>query len=240
MTHLYLIRHAEAVSNVVPIVGGMRGDMGLTPRGMAQAERLRDRLSASGEISASVLIASTLPRARRTAEIVAPALGLPIIWDDDVQELRPGAADGMPESEFIARYGKPDFEHDPYRPIAPDGESWAQFMLRVAGMLHRMAREHSGKNVVIVTHGGVIDGSFITFFGISQLAQRQVRFYTLNTSLTHWERIAEENQPVRWRLVAYNDAAHLDGALRDSGPLTTLRPEEHSAAPVATEEPTEP
>jgi probable phosphoglycerate mutase len=239
VTHLYLIRHAEAVSNVEPIVGGMRGDVGLTARGVAQAERLRDRLAASGEINADALIASTLPRARQTAEIVAPALGLPIVWDDDVQELRPGAADGMPVAEFIAQYGEPDFDHDPYHPIAPGGESWAQFMLRVAGALHRIAREHSGKTVAIVTHGGIIDGSFITFFGVSQLALQHVRFYTLNTSLTHWERITHDNQPVRWRLVAYNDAAHLDGTLRDSGSLTTLRPEAHPAAPLATEEPME-
>jgi len=42
-THLYLIRHGEAVSNVEPIIGGLRGDGGLTPRGVAQATRLRDR-----------------------------------------------------------------------------------------------------------------------------------------------------------------------------------------------------
>jgi len=82
VTHLYLIRHAEAVSNVEPIIAGMRGDTGLTAHGVAQAERLRDRLAA-GEIAADVLIASTLPRAQQTAEIIAPALGLPIIWDDE-------------------------------------------------------------------------------------------------------------------------------------------------------------
>ncbi len=94
-TNLYLIRHGEAVVNVKPIVGDMRGDTGLTPLGVTQAERLRDRLAATGEISADVLIASTMPRARQTAEIIAPALGLPILWDDDVQEMRSGEADGM-------------------------------------------------------------------------------------------------------------------------------------------------
>ena len=73
MTHLYLIRHGESVANVQPIVAGMRGDVGLTERGVAQADRLRERL-AQGEIAADVLIASTLPRARQTAEIIAPAL----------------------------------------------------------------------------------------------------------------------------------------------------------------------
>ena len=95
LTNLYLVRHGEAFSNVEPIIGGMHGDKGLTPLGIKQAEKLRDRLAATGEIPADVLIGSTLPRARQTTEIIAPALGLPIIWDDDVQEMNPGEADGM-------------------------------------------------------------------------------------------------------------------------------------------------
>ncbi len=128
LTTLYLIRHGEAVSNVEPIVGGVRGDSGLTPRGVAQAERLRDRLAESHEIDADVLIASTMPRARQTAEIIAPALGLPIIFDDEVQEMRPGEADGLHVIEYRERFGIPDFEREPFRPLAPGGEGWAQFM----------------------------------------------------------------------------------------------------------------
>ena len=81
MTNLYLIRHGEAHSNVNPVIGGMKGDQGLTPLGRAQAQRLRDRLMRSGEIKADVLIASDLPRAAQTAETIAPALRLPITWD---------------------------------------------------------------------------------------------------------------------------------------------------------------
>ena len=75
-------------------MGGMQGDRGLTERGVAQVEALARRL-AQGEIAADVLYASTLPRARMTAEPVAEALNLPIHWDDDLQELRPGEADGL-------------------------------------------------------------------------------------------------------------------------------------------------
>lgn len=93
-THLYLIRHGEAITNVEPIIGGMRGDTGLSSLGVRQAEALRDRLTATQEIAADLLIASTLPRARQTAEIVAPAFGLPIVWEDDVQEMRAKPAIG--------------------------------------------------------------------------------------------------------------------------------------------------
>src|SRR6266851_5457719 len=83
MSHLYIIRHGQAISAVERTMG----DRGLSPLGIRQAERLRDRLGATGEIAADVLIASTMHRAKETAEIIAPALGLPIEWDDDVQEL---------------------------------------------------------------------------------------------------------------------------------------------------------
>ncbi|MGI8687978.1 MAG: histidine phosphatase family protein [Thermomicrobiales bacterium] len=228
MTHLYLIRHGEAITNVEPIMGGMRGDTGLSPLGIQQAEALRDRLAESQEIAADVLIASTLPRARQTAEIIAPALGLPIVWEDDVQEMRVGEADGMRLDAFAARYGVPDYERDPYRPLAPGGESWAQFLLRVGTTLHRIADEHGGKTVVIICHGGIIDGSMICFFGMNTQAVPAADLHTHNTSITHWERRARPDRPPRWRLIAYNDVAHL----RDIGAVEHTHWDELRAKPV--------
>lgn len=236
MTHLYLIRHGEAVSNVEPIVAGMDGDAGLTPLGVAQAERLRDRLAATGEIAADVLIASTLPRARQTAEIVAPALGLPIIWDDDMQEMRPGAADGLSLAEFRKRYGSPEYESYPFRPLAPGGESWASFLLRVAGALLRIAGEYEDKRVVIVCHGGVIDGSFQTFAEMNLLAPKRLDFDTRNTSITHWHRHQHGALPPRWRLMRYNDAAHLDLEVWPAHLATRPGDATHPSVPLPSED----
>src|SRR5258708_7464894 len=102
MTDLYLIRHGEALG----AVHGMIGDTALSQRGVMQAEHLHDRLAATGEIAADVLIASTFVRARQTAEIIAPALGLPVVFDDEVQELRDGAAEGMRFDEYRAKFGE--------------------------------------------------------------------------------------------------------------------------------------
>ena len=231
VTQLYLIRHGEAVSNVQPIVGGMRGDTGLTPRGVAQAERLRDRLAGTGEIAADVLISSTLPRARETAEIIAPALGLPIIWDDDVQEMRPGMADGMSLDEFREQFGIPSTEREPFRPLAPGGENWGQFMLRAATALDRIVRQHRDKNIVIVCHGGVIEGSFVYFFGLNSLAGLPVRFNTHNTSITHWKHGQPGDPSTPWRLMRYNDDAHLRGM--DIEPPVAWRDLAAEAAPSA-------
>ncbi|NJO07059.1 MAG: histidine phosphatase family protein [Chloroflexaceae bacterium] len=209
-TNLYLIRHGEAVVNVKPIVGGMRGDTGLTEHGVQQAERLRDRLRDTQEIKADILIASTLPRARQTAEIIAPALGLSLTFDEEVQEMRVGEADGMSNKDAWEKYGTPRLDRDPFRVIAPGGESWSSFVLRVANALSRLTREHQGKTIVVVCHGGVIDSSFIYFFGMNSLMPPVAGFYTHNTSITQWQQYTDSyDGGTRWRLIKYNDIFHL-------------------------------
>ncbi len=210
MTHLYLIRHGQAIN----VVQKTSGDPGLSPLGVKQAERLRDRLAASGEIATDVLITSTMLRAKQTAEIIAPALGLPIIFDDEVQEQRPGEALNMSEEEFREKFGPVEFEQKPYFRLAPGAESWVEFSLRASTALQRITREHDGKTIVIICHGGIIDASFLFFLGLSSLQFPQVLFDTHNTSITHWYKEANDwveqlNLPVSWILDYYNDTMHL-------------------------------
>jgi probable phosphoglycerate mutase len=206
MTQLYLIRHAEAMA----AIKGFIGDGGLSPLGVRQAGRLRDRLAATKEIEADILIASTFPRAHQTAEIIAPALGLPLILDDTIQELRPGEADGMPVETFRKTYGAVNFMQNPFQPIAPGGENWGQFMLRVGEALDGIVRKYEGKTIVLVCHGGVIDGSFLYFFKMSAWTLPPARFYTRNTSITHWKQLTSDiDEEKYWHLMKYNDAFHL-------------------------------
>jgi len=210
MTHLYIIRHGQALNVVQKTIG----DPGLSPLGVKQAKRLRDRLAASGEIAADILISSTMLRAKQTAEIIAPALDLPIIFDDEVQEERPGEALNMTEEEFREKFGPVEFEQKPFFRIAPGAESWVEFMLRAATALQRITREHEGKTIVIVCHGGIIDTSFHLFFGLSTLHFPRAFFETHNTSITHWYKETNDlfeqlNLPASWILERYNDAMHL-------------------------------
>ncbi len=209
-TDLYLIRHGESVANVEPIIGGMRGDVGLTERGHQQAALLEQRLVAS-DLGIDVLYSSTLPRARQTAEYVARALGLPAIYDDDWQELRPGEADGLSIAEWEARYGRLEWGFgDPFRPFSPGGESWGLFLVRVGGALTRLMARHPGQQVAVVCHGGVLEASFFHAFGLGPMAARLVRFDPLNTSITHWRYHPTGPLGVPyWTLVTFNDAAHL-------------------------------
>lgn len=238
-THLYLVRHGQSFANVEPVIAGMRGDAGLTPLGRAQAERLRDRLHATGELRPDVFLASSLPRAQQTAEIIAPALGLSPILDDELHEMRPGdQADGMSVAEYKRRFGWVSLEDEPERPIDPGGESWATFTARVSRALARITTEHEGKTIVAVCHGGVIDAAFLHFFGLPLGRVPPVGFFTHNTSLTHWEFDARSKRN-RWRLVKYNDDAHLaglgQGNVVDWATIKPAAAPEKPAAPLPTE-----
>jgi 2,3-bisphosphoglycerate-dependent phosphoglycerate mutase len=212
-TRLHFIRHGESYSNVRHegrVVAGMKGDRGLTPRGISQVERLRDRLLATGELAADVVLASTLPRAWQTAEILAPVWNTPLIPDDDLHELRPGESDGLPVEVVRERYGPIDFAQRAYQPKSPGGETWGMFVLRVGTMLDRIIREYSGKTIILITSGGVIHATFLVFFSLPSLQLPQAWFATSNASLTSWELRPWRNQPAIWTLLRYNDTSHLD------------------------------
>ncbi len=231
MTDLYLIRHGEALGAVHHIIG----DTALSPLGILQAERLRDRLAATGEITADVLISSTFKRARQTAEIIAPAFELPIVFDDEVQELRDGVGEGMHIQEYRAKYGEVNFRETPFRQVAPAGENWGQFVLRVSSALDRIVRENEGKTIVIVCHGGVIGVSFLYFLGMGSLQYPQAGFDTDNTSITHWARRSFSGRPARWRLKCYNDDTHLRdirSAIRIPWRALSVSPAEGAEQPI--------
>lgn len=210
-TELYLIRHGESVANVEPIIGGMTGDAGLTDRGRRQAGLLEERLR-NQRLRADRLYASTLPRALETAEYVARALNLPIERDDDLQELRPGEADGLSVEEWRKRF--PGLENglagSPFTPFAPGGESWGGFLVRAGAAIVRIVARHPNSTVVLVCHGGVLEASFFLALGLGPTS-KHTAFAPLNTSITHWRYRPPADGAAEWTLVTFNDAGHLVG-----------------------------
>jgi probable phosphoglycerate mutase len=207
MTHLYLIRHGDAKTTSNNILEDPR----LTSLGLVQTERLRDRLAATGEIKADILIASTMLRAQQTAEIIAPALGLPITFDQEVEEWRFPQDKTLNVDEYIELFKNIPHDQKPFFQIIPGAESWVQFMLRACVALNRITQQNAGKTIVIVCHGGVIDASFHFFFRLSTVQISAAYFDTQNTSITHWYRAGEhaEGFPPSWTLERYNDVMHL-------------------------------
>lgn len=203
MTHLYLIRHADYVYDLVDGKYPKR-DLGLSPEGITQAEKLRDRLAQTGEIKPDVFISSTERGAHETAQILAPVLNQPIILDKDVEEWR--SEDGtLSSAEFNARWEQVPESQKPYYRWVEGCENRMEFSLRVHLTLNRILAEHDGKTIAVLTHGAFIQISFAYFFGYGEAslqwgAAPEIR----RTSITHWFKPGN-----RWILERSNDCHHL-------------------------------
>jgi broad specificity phosphatase PhoE len=211
---LLLVRHGDAYAGFEGVIAGKRGCRGLTPLGRRQAQLLRGHFVATGRVGADALLASVLPRAIETAEIIASGLGMRAVREDcDLCEVHTGEADGLAWTEYAARYGWFDMEAEPERVFAPGGESWKTFHERVHRMLARLAKEFTGQTVVAVCHAGVIAASIRVLFGIAS-PQTVASIRPTNTGLTEWE----HNQGLgRWTLHSFNESTHLLGFTSTGG-----------------------
>jgi 2,3-bisphosphoglycerate-dependent phosphoglycerate mutase len=200
-TRLVLIRHAESVINRDHILGGHRTCTGLSETGRVQAGALRDRLLATGELAdATMLLTSVLPRSVETASIIAPAVGsgrLKPLSSCDLCEVHWGEADGTHADEL-------PITTSIYQPVAPGGESWIVFMRRCRRVLVGLARQHPGNTVVAVTHSGVIKSSIQAFAKGAEHYRGE--FAIAYTAMTVW---GVDWEGLAWRLVTFNDHAHL-------------------------------
>lgn len=150
----FVMRHGETEHNKLGLwnYGNQDGDP-LTENGKAQVDSTIQSLRDSG---IDTIIASPFIRTRETAERVADALGISreaIQTDERLAEWRIGKEyDGKPVEDFFAvrnasvdRYG--------FNP--EDGESYLDIIARASECLDAIEREHSGKTILIVSHGAV-------------------------------------------------------------------------------------
>jgi probable phosphoglycerate mutase len=98
-----------------------------------------------------------------------------------------------------------------YEPLSPGGESFAEFQVRAATALHQVATSLAGRTIVIACHGGIIEASMVAFLGVPAWTASGT-MHQPNTSVTEWLLDPAGPGPrggLPWRLVRYNDAAHL-------------------------------
>lgn len=207
MTHLYMIRHGAYVG-----LPREPFDGGLSELGIQQATLLRDRLQHEG-LKADVLMASTLPRAMQTAEIIAPALQLSPQFDADFEEWR--NEDGsLTAEEFMRAWIELSHEQLPFYRWRPGTETWLEFKLRSLSALHRLLEQYQGKIIVLVCHGGIIETAFTYFFETSGFGFPKALVEARHTAITHWEQVDYPGFHGLWALRCFNDDHHLEGFLR--------------------------
>ena len=144
-----LLRHGQTPMSVQKRYSG-RTDAPLTDTGIRQAAAAAKRLATAG---VDAIVTSPLQRARRTAEEVAAATGIPVLADDGFRETDFGAWEGLTFAEVRERWPSEmtAWLADP-SVAPPGGESFTQVSERVTAALHRVLASRAHQTVLIVSH----------------------------------------------------------------------------------------
>ncbi|MBI5599602.1 MAG: histidine phosphatase family protein [Deltaproteobacteria bacterium] len=152
-TRLYLARHGQVVGHHEFRYNG-QSDVGITDLGRAQMLRLADFLSVR-DIKA--VYSSDLKRAYEGAAIIGEGLRLKPLQLPALRELHLGRWEGLTREEAVERY--PEDAGFSFSTIGKKrlsgGESITELGARVLPAVRAVTRDHMGKHVCIVAHGGV-------------------------------------------------------------------------------------
>ncbi|MFK8026104.1 MAG: histidine phosphatase family protein [Ilumatobacter sp.] len=195
---LLLIRHGLPVRRELE---SGAADPELAVDGVEQARRLGEYL-ASERLDA--VYASSMMRARQTAEPVVDGRDLELLIEPDVAEFDKDSSHYVPVEELKAT-------NDPRWQAMIDGtwggaEDPAEFHDRTVTALDRIVREHRGERVAVVCHGGVINAYIGDALGLPVDARGF--FYPNYTSIN---RMIASSTGVR-SLVTLNETSHLRGS----------------------------
>lgn len=204
-TSVYIIRHGAYDHRPSPEGTEASCDFGLSETGLEQVEALRQRLVRTGEIKADALFCSTLPRARQTASLIAPALRLEPRAMPELCEWESGSEQLGSEAFMSALQVLEGVERHNHR-FWPGFETIHEFTERVHRKLNELVNAHEGKAVVLVTHGGVVEAAFHYFLGLRTYPFEGGYPAAGHTSITHWRRSTSRGD---WIQDYANDTHHL-------------------------------
>lgn len=150
---IILMRHGS--DNGDCRLGGW-SDAQLSKDGIEQVRRASEKMAQS---DIRHIFASDLTRAKETAEIVAEKLHLSITFLKDFRETNNGDLAGMLKEKARIAYPGLFWSALDWEQPYPNGESPCLFYKRVktAWVSFKKASEHLDGNILLVTHGGVID-----------------------------------------------------------------------------------
>ncbi len=145
----YVMRHGESHSNEQGVLE-TKGDPTnhLTEKGKQQ---VIDSLSYVKTLGVDLIISSPFVRAQETAHIISTMLNVPVVTEDKIHEFDMGDFSGKPASEYLEHYGHSYLRFDTR---VTGGETHREMMHRVMKAIYEFENTYSGKNILLVTHGG--------------------------------------------------------------------------------------
>jgi len=205
-TQFVVVRHVETEWNRDGRIQGHM-DSPLTSEGITQAQALARRL---GEIQFDLLVSSDLGRASATAAYIATETKLPVLFDARLRERNYGIFQGLTRPEAQAKFPEAyrRYRDEDVNFAIPGGESTQDAFDRSLGCLEELAAQRAGQRILVVTHGGVLDGLYRHTTGLPHVGSRV--FKMVNGSINGFS-----YECGVWRLDFWADVAHLDGKSLD-------------------------
>lgn len=176
MLNVYLLRHGETQYNAEGNRYCGRTDIGLTEKGVKQAEAVFNQLKGK---KMDAVYSSPLERARLTAEIACG--NKTVKTDQRIIEVDFGDWEGKKKETFIAENASlwnAWMEGPEQSKAGGTGETGNAVVKRVDDFFSEMLRKHSGETILVVGHNGI---------------NRLYMAYKLGMALKHYRRIVQEN-----------------------------------------------
>jgi probable phosphoglycerate mutase len=205
ITKLCLIRHGETAWNAERRLQG-HTDIPLNAKGALQARQMAQALK-DINLTFDVLYTSDLKRAADTANAVVELFGVGAQVDSALRERHFGALQGLSINEAPLKH--PDiWQAHITRDLAHDlegGESIQHFASRVQNALDKIQARHTGKTILIVSHGGTLD---MMYRIASKQALSAERIVSVPNASLNW---ITHSLGVGWSVEQWADTRHLEG-----------------------------
>jgi len=199
--NLLIIRHGQSEADILKVFEG-RADFPLTELGLQQADKMAKWVT--GYMKPDKIFASTLIRARQTAEKLSAATKIPIEFTDELMEWNNGLIAGLPHAQALEKYPPPSQKH-PHTALY-NQESEIEFRTRAEVVLSKIINENPpDANIAIVSHGHMITRLYRSFLCLPMVSNLSV--YTADTGIHHWQ--IEIDAPSNRKIVFANSTCHL-------------------------------
>jgi probable phosphoglycerate mutase len=196
-TRVFLIRHAD-VENPRRLLYGHLDGFQLSALGRAQAVAVGDRLSPAG---LKRIVHSPLARALETAELINGRLAEPAILEAD-PELREAEfsryLQGLPYWQIPVR--RPLwFVHKAKRGLLPGDEAIDQLGGRILAVVKRIAVEHPGETMAVVSHADPLQAAWVLLDGRPHNERELYRKEVQRAGVLQVD--LEGDRPVAWEYI---------------------------------------
>ena len=201
-----MIRHGETAWNAEGRVQGQL-DIPLNDVGRAQAHATATALAGH---DFTAIYCSDLTRVRQTCEPAARKFALPVTYMAELRERHYGMFETLtyvevrekfPEQYARFRDKDPDFDFE-------GGETLRRFNDRSLKAIGDLIARHSGEEILVFTHGGVLE---MVYRHAKAVGLSSHRDFEIPNAGINWIEVTAD----QWKVWAWAEVAHLEAALDD-------------------------